>query len=91
VNGYVSFELNEVNRNMICIPRGCAHGFCAMADRTVVVYMTSSMYSPEDDAGVHFDSFGMKWPASAPIISDRDKRFPALGEFISPFNYKKQI
>lgn len=82
---FVAFEVNEDNRCAVYVPRGCAHGFCALAGHTVVTYLQTSMHSPEHDAGIYFDSFGMDWPVKDPILSDRDSRFPKFEDFLSPF------
>jgi dTDP-4-dehydrorhamnose 3,5-epimerase len=34
---------------------------------------------------VRWDSAGVDWPASAPIVSTRDAGFAPLSEFVSPF------
>ncbi len=78
-------ELNAVNREMLFIPTGFAHGFLALEDNTTMVYQTSTVHSPAHDAGVRWDSFGFDWPAKDPILSDRDQKFPGLDEFRSPF------
>lgn len=82
---YIEVELSRENRKSVYIPRGCAHGFAAIEDNSVVYYMTSSVYSPEHDSGVRWDSFGAEWPVSNPIISKRDSLFPEFKNYKSPF------
>lgn len=82
---YISLELHEKNRTAVCIPPGFAHGFKVLSEYAVVGYMQSSVYSPEHDKGVLWDSFGMDWEIDSPVISDRDRGFPALKDFESPF------
>ena len=45
----------------------------------------TSAHAPADDKGVRWDTIGFDWPTEAPIVSDRDAKFPALGEFDTPF------
>lgn len=78
-------ELSAANREMLFIPIGFAHGFLALDDDATMVYQTSTVHSPVHDAGVRWDSFGFDWPVKIPLLSDRDKKFPALGDFASPF------
>jgi dTDP-4-dehydrorhamnose 3,5-epimerase len=78
-------ELNDKSRELVFIPRGCAHGFLSREDGTLVVYATSTEYSPEQDKGVRWDSFGFDWQCTKPILSERDTSFPPLGAFASPF------
>lgn len=78
-------ELNAATREMFFIPIGLAHGFLALEDDATMVYQTSTVHSPAHDAGIRWDSFGFDWPVDHPILSERDRRFPALREFNSPF------
>ena len=83
----VSFsrELSAVNRELIFVPVGFAHGFLALEDDTTMVYLTSKEFSPACDAGVRWESFGFNWPVAQPVLSERDRKFPAWPEFVSPF------
>ncbi|MBI4707817.1 MAG: dTDP-4-dehydrorhamnose 3,5-epimerase [Candidatus Omnitrophica bacterium] len=87
---HISVELSAINKKIIYIPSGFAHGFCALSENTIVVYMLTGTYSPSHDAGIRWDSFGMDWRIDAPVISDRDRGFPRLKDFDSPFLYKVQ-
>ncbi|MEI9959673.1 MAG: dTDP-4-dehydrorhamnose 3,5-epimerase [Limisphaerales bacterium] len=78
-------ELSAANREMLFIPVGFAHGFLALEDGATMVYQTSTVHSPTHDAGVRWDSFGFDWPMKHPLLSERDKKFPALRDFHSPF------
>ncbi|MBI5429522.1 MAG: dTDP-4-dehydrorhamnose 3,5-epimerase [Nitrosomonadales bacterium] len=85
---YVLFELSSTKANSIYIPKGMAHGFCALSDRAIMVYKVSTVYSPEHDAGVLWNSAGIPWPTTQAILSARDQSFPRLENFESPFNYE---
>jgi dTDP-4-dehydrorhamnose 3,5-epimerase len=78
-------ELSAANREMFFIPVGFAHGFLALEDGATMVYQTSTVHSPTHDAGVRWDSLGFNWPVKAPVLSERDEKFPALRDFQSPF------
>lgn len=82
---YEVFELSSENASSIYIPKGMAHGFCALSDNTIMVYKVSSVYSPAHDAGVLWNSAGIPWPTTSAILSKRDQGFPALEKFESPF------
>jgi dTDP-4-dehydrorhamnose 3,5-epimerase-like enzyme len=73
---------------MVFIPSGLAHGFLSLQDDSCVVYLQTSVYSPDHDAGIRFNSFGMEWEVKEPIISPRDQQFPRLSEFDSPFIFE---
>lgn len=81
----LSRELSAANRQMLFIPTGCAHGFLALEDHSVMVYQTSTVHSPTHDAGILWNSFGFEWPVKNPILSERDQKFPAWRDFQTPF------
>lgn len=83
---YQLFELSAAKANSIYIPKGIAHGFCVRSGQAIMVYKVSMIYSPEHDAGVLWNSVSIPWPSEQPCISDRDKSFPALADFVSPFS-----
>lgn len=84
---FSSAELSDKNNLMVYIRPGFAHGFLSLEDDTCVSYFHTTTHSPEHDLGVCFDSFGMDWRATDPIVSARDASFPALNEFVTPFKY----
>ena len=77
--------LDAAEPSALFIPRGVAHGFLALEEDTLLFYATSTVHSPEHDAGVRWDSFGFEWPCSTPILSPRDSQLPQLADFVSPF------
>jgi dTDP-4-dehydrorhamnose 3,5-epimerase len=83
----VSFNLSQERATAVYIPRGVAHGFFVSDGPATLVYNISSEYDAALDTGVLWNSFGMKWPEDAPLISERDAHFPSLVEFKSPFRY----
>ena len=82
---FISVELSGMNAKGVYLPTGTAHGFCVKEDNTCMVYLTSTVHSPANDGGIHFDSFGCNWPTKNGIHSDRDLLFPTLAEFNTPF------
>lgn len=85
---HVLFELSAAKANSIYIPKGMAHGFCAVSELAILVYKVGTIYSPNHDAGVLWNSAGIAWPTKQPILSARDQSFPTLDKFISPFRYE---
>ena len=82
---YIDIELSAENKNSIFIPKGMAHGFNSLEDDTTTIYNVATEYSPENDSGIRFDSFGYDWEVTKPIASSRDKSFLTLDKFSSPF------
>jgi dTDP-4-dehydrorhamnose 3,5-epimerase len=75
---HIVIELSAMNRNMVYIPHGLAHGFQTLEDDTEVLYQMSEFYAPGHDAGVRWNdpAFGIVWPESDPILSERDSSYP---------------
>jgi len=79
-------ELNDMNRKVLIIPKGCAHGFLSLQDNSLMFYKVSSIYSPECDMGIRWNSIDFEWPTNKPIVSIRDEQHLDFKEFNSPFN-----
>lgn len=62
----------------VLIPRGCAHGYLTTADRTTLLYLTSTPYRPEAERGVRWNdpAFAIAWPGEPQILSARDLAIP---------------
>lgn len=82
---YHLFELDSERGNMAYLPKGMAHGFYTLSDTALMMYKVTSEYAPECDAGILWNSVGIPWEADSPILSERDKKFPPLVEFCTPF------
>lgn len=86
---YFSIELSSQNGNILLIPKGLAHGFKSLEDNTNVTYMQTTCYSPNNDTGIRYDSFGFDWQCDNPKISDRDLSFKSLKQFVTPFLFRE--
>jgi dTDP-4-dehydrorhamnose 3,5-epimerase len=75
---WCAVKLNAENRKMLYIPEGVAHGFQTLTDGAEVFYQMSQIYAPEFARGVRWNDplFGIEWPISEVIISERDRTFP---------------
>lgn len=86
---FETFKLNAEKGNMIYIPPGLAHGFYVVSQNAILLYKVTTVYSPEHDSGIHWNSVGIPWPGDDPIISKRDSEFVALSDYVSPFTYQE--
>jgi dTDP-4-dehydrorhamnose 3,5-epimerase len=75
---WVAVVLTADNRNMIYIPKGCAHGFLTLEDQSEVFYQMGEFYDPESARGVRWDdpAFRIVWPEKVEVISERDRSYP---------------
>ena len=75
---WIAVMLSAENRNMVYIPKGCAHGFLTLRDETEVFYQMSEAYNADSASGVRWNdpAFGISWPEKVEVISDRDRSYP---------------
>lgn len=77
---HAAMELDATAPSLIYIPKGCAHGFITLEDRTDLQYMISTPYVESAQAGLRWDDpkLGIKWPLIPQVISERDRGFALL-------------
>ena len=80
-----TLELDSEKGNMFYLPKGFAHGFLTLSDKAVLIYNMTHVYSAEHDKGILWNSCGIDWKTSCPILSERDQKHPRFDEFDSPF------
>ena len=73
---HLAFDLNESNGIQLFLAKGIAHGFLSLESGSLMVYKTSSVYAPDLDSGIKWDSFGCDWRTENPMVSPRDNQFP---------------
>lgn len=74
-------ELSRARRNAVLVPKGFAHGFCALTDEAVVSYLVDSAYAPGAEGGLAWDDprLAIPWPLAGPaIVSAKDRAWPRL-------------
>jgi len=67
--------LNEVNKKMLWIPEGFAHGFLSLSNEAEILYKTTNFYSTDHERCVRFDDPSLKIDLpneSKKIISSKD-------------------
>jgi dTDP-4-dehydrorhamnose 3,5-epimerase len=71
-------ELSAENRKMLYVPRGVAHGYLTLADRSEISYQIGGRYTPAAGRGVRWDdpAFGIEWPDRPRVINERDAHYP---------------
>lgn len=75
-------ELSALNKTMLYIPEGFAHGFQCQTDNCELLYHHSEVYQPKAEAGIRFDDplINITWPLPVSVISQRDATHPLLNE-----------
>lgn len=79
---YVALELSEENKKQLYIPRGFAHGFLVLEDRTVFAYKCDNYYHKASEVGILFSdpTLNIDWnfPLDKIILSEKDKALPTF-------------
>ena len=74
--------LSAENKRHFWIPEGFAHGFVTLSERALFTYLCTATYDRNADAGIRWNDAGLAidWPASAPLLSDKDAKAPFLAD-----------
>ena len=74
--------LTGENHKQVYIPPGFAHGFCVTSEVALFGYKCTEAYHRETELGVIWNDpeLGIDWPITEPMLSDKDAKFPRLGE-----------
>jgi len=82
---HVTVQLDDVECAMLYIPPGLAHGFYTLSESAIFLNRTTTVYNADADTGIRWDSCGVEWPDTDPILSDKDREMITLDAFESPF------
>ena len=76
---YGSMELTKES-GFILVPKGFAHGFCTLEDKTLILYKVDNYYNPDYETGVIWNDqqLSIKWPFSEDLcrLSKKDLMLP---------------
>lgn len=83
---FVGAYLSEHNHKQLFIPRGFAHGFCAIGytgeTNTIFQYKCDNFYNKASEAALAWDSCGIDWGHNLYngefILSEKDSHHPIL-------------
>ena len=80
------FYLSAENKSSLFIPKGCAHGFISLSDKSMVSYMCCGKYDKATDTGIRYDDpdIGIEWPIndmSQAIVGRRDMQLMSFADF----------
>ena len=84
---WTSVLLSASEQNQIYVPIGFAHGFLALTDVVQFLYKCTDFYDPADEHGIFWNDPALKiaWGVDAPILSEKDKKYPMLAEALREF------
>lgn len=85
---WFGITLSAENGRQLWIPAGFLHGFASRAPDTEVLYKCTDYYAPECDGAVRWDSAGIDWGVTDPLLSEKDASAPLFSELDSPFTWE---
>ena len=82
---WTSVVLNNINKLIIWIPIGFAHGFLSLEDESEIVYKATNNYSKKHEKSIRWNDNYLKieWPLNEinylePVLSEIDSKAPSL-------------
>jgi dTDP-4-dehydrorhamnose 3,5-epimerase len=83
---WVGCDLSFDNGRQLWIPAGFLHGFVTRAPDSEVVYKCTDHYDRACDGAVRWDSLGIDWGVTDPVLSDKDRAAIPFADWQSPFD-----
>ncbi len=79
--------LSAAHVAQLYVPSGFLHGFLALSDDVVFLYMQTATYDPRQEFGVAWNDpdIAIAWPLDGrePILSEKDARNPRLSRIVN--------
>lgn len=77
---WASARLSSENHRQLWVPEGFAHGFLVLSETALFAYKCTGRYNAAAEASVLWNDpeIGVKWPAGAPNLSEKDRDAPSL-------------
>jgi dTDP-4-dehydrorhamnose 3,5-epimerase len=69
-----SFNLSEMNRLALLVPKGCANAYLTLKKTTWVLYFHSQFFKPGFEKNIKYNDpkFNFDWPNKVKVISNKD-------------------
>ncbi|MDC7994999.1 dTDP-4-dehydrorhamnose 3,5-epimerase [Altibacter sp. HG106] len=84
---HFSVLLTGENRKQLFVPKGFAHGFVTLSERSIFAYKCDQFYDKASEGGIIYNdaTLALDWhlPKEALIISEKDLALPSFQEVIS--------
>lgn len=80
-------QLTELNKLMMYIPEGFAHGFVTLEPNTIFSYKCTNYYNKQSEGGIMWNdpTLNINWQVKNPILSEKDKINDNFKSFITKF------
>ncbi|MAM27666.1 MAG: dTDP-4-dehydrorhamnose 3,5-epimerase [Flavobacteriaceae bacterium] len=81
---HVSVILDDVEQKQLFVPRGFAHGFVTLSEKSVFAYKCDNYYDKASEGGIIYNdaTLALDWhlPEKDIIVSEKDKELPTFAE-----------
>jgi dTDP-4-dehydrorhamnose 3,5-epimerase len=79
---WAAATLSAENKRQFYVPEGFAHGFLVTSDAALFAYKCTARYNAKAEASVLWSDpeIGIRWPTDTPVLSEKDRAAPPLGE-----------
>lgn len=88
---HFAYELNAVNKHLLFVPRGFAHGFSVLSETAIVSYKCDALYNAPAERGIRFNDpdIGVDWRVNETeaIVSGKDNVLPLFKSIETNFVY----
>ena len=73
---FYTVELSEKENTSLYIPEGFAHGFCSLANNTLLHYRSTNYRDKNSEIGVKWNDkdLNINWNIKSPILSKKDNK-----------------
>lgn len=73
---FYTLELSEKENTSLYIPEGFAHGFCSLANNTLLHYRCTNYRDKNSETGIYWKDkdLGINWPKKKFFVSSKDKK-----------------
>ena len=80
---YFSTYLSDKENSSLLIPKGFAHGFCALTDEVIVHYKCSAYRDKNSEINILWNDkdLKIKWPTKKPLLSKKDRLGISFSEY----------
>ena len=82
---WTAITLSSENKRQLYVPEGFAHGFLVTSSTALFSYKCTARYNAQAEASVLWNDpqIGIEWPVERPVLSEKDRAAPPLGEMLA--------
>ena len=88
---FYTVELSGKENTSLYIPEGFAHGFCSLANNTLLHYRCTNYRDKNSETGIYWNDkdLGINWPKKRYIVSSKDNKNILFNNFKESKMFKK--